>query len=236
MCLWVCNVVHPQMENHVFSQRPTWARCNRDSHGLVNQQLPTHPSHPEVNRLLRKGKEKESPPQPNCWGELQLVGPALAQMLTALPGTGMSWPLLLDASGSDCGQKAGKHYEPQLGDQSQRSPWALCLHCLCESVPSWVPWDQGYTSSSSLFGEDNGTPLQYSCLENPMDAGAWWAAVHGVAKRHDWVTSLSLFTFMHSRRKWQPTPVFLPRESQGQGSLVGCRLWGHTELDTTEVT
>ena len=38
------------------------------------------------------------------------------------------------------------------------------------------------------------------------------------------------------RRKWQPTPVFLPGESQGQGSLVGCRLWGHTEWDTTEVT
>ena len=49
-------------------------------------------------------------------------------------------------------------------------------------------------------------------------------------------TSLSLFTFMHWRRKWQPTPVFLPGESQGQGSLVGCCLWGHTESDTTEVT
>ena len=44
--------------------------------------------------------------------------------------------------------------------------------------------------------------------------------------RHDWVTSLWLFTFMLWRRKWQPTPVFLPAESQGQGSLVGCRLWG----------
>ena len=48
--------------------------------------------------------------------------------------------------------------------------------------------------------------------------------------------SLSLFTFMHWRRKWQPTPVFLPGESQGQGSLVGCRLWGRTESDTTEAT
>jgi len=47
---------------------------------------------------------------------------------------------------------------------------------------------------------------------------------------HDWATSLSLFTFMHWRRKWQPTPVFLPGESQGRGSLVGCRLWGHTWL------
>ena len=53
---------------------------------------------------------------------------------------------------------------------------------------------------------------------------------------HDWATSLSLFTFMHWRRKWQPTPVFLLGESQGPGILVGCRLWGHTELDTTEVT
>ena len=52
----------------------------------------------------------------------------------------------------------------------------------------------------------------------------------------NWATSLSLFTFMHWRRKWQPTPVFLPGESQGRGSLVGFRLWGRTELDTTEVT
>ena len=54
--------------------------------------------------------------------------------------------------------------------------------------------------------------------------------------RHYLMTSLSLFIFMRWRRKWQLTPVFLPGESQGQGSLVGCRLWGHTESDTTEVT
>ena len=46
----------------------------------------------------------------------------------------------------------------------------------------------------------------------------------------------SLFTFMHWRRKWQPTPVFLPGESQGWGILVGCHLWGRTELDMTEAT
>ena len=104
-----------------------------------------------------------------------------------------------------------------------------------------------------------------------MDRDAWWAAVHGVARvRHDRVTSLTLFTFMHWRRKWQPTPVFLhyllfpmwkiwpsksitifthllspklhttpvflPGESQGWGSLVGCHLWGHTESDKTEAT
>ena len=52
----------------------------------------------------------------------------------------------------------------------------------------------------------------------------------------DWVASLSLFTFMHRRRQWQPTPVFLPGESWGQRSLVGCRLWGRTESDTSETT
>ena len=54
--------------------------------------------------------------------------------------------------------------------------------------------------------------------------------------RYDLAASLSLFTFMHWRRKWQPTPVFLSGESQGQGSLVGCCLWGRTESDMTEVT
>ena len=86
-------------------------------------------------------------------------------------------------------------------------------------------------------GEGNGTPLHYSCLENPMDRGAWRAAVHGVAKSQTRLSDFTFtFTFMHWRRKWQPTPVFLPGESQGQESLVGCRLWGHTGSDTTEVT
>ena len=83
------------------------------------------------------------------------------------------------------------------------------------------------SSVNTILGEGSGNPLQYSCLENPMDGGAWEAAVHEVAKSR--ATSLSLFTF------WQPTPVFLPGESQVQGSLVGCRLWGRTESDMTEV-
>ena len=74
-------------------------------------------------------------------------------------------------------------------------------------------------------------------MENPMDGGAWWAAVPEVAKSQTRLSNFSFtFTFMHWRRKWQPTSVFLPGESQGQGSLVGCRLWGHTELDMTEAT
>ena len=51
-------------------------------------------------------------------------------------------------------------------------------------------------------------------------------SVGSIRLGHDWATPLSLFTFMHWRRKWQPTPVFLPGECQGRRSLVGCRLWG----------
>ena len=71
-----------------------------------------------------------------------------------------------------------------------------------------------------------------------MDGGAWWAIiVHGVAKSQTQLSDFTFtFTFMHWRRKWQPTPVFLPVESQGRGSLRGCRLWGSTESDTTDMT
>ena len=86
-------------------------------------------------------------------------------------------------------------------------------------------------------GEGNGNPLQYSCLENPMDRGSGRLQSRGSLRvGHDWATSLSLFTFMHWRKTWQPTPVFLPGESQGWGNLVGCHLWGHTDSDTTEAT
>ena len=79
--------------------------------------------------------------------------------------------------------------------------------------------------------------LMGTCLENPMDRGAWQATVHGVAEGQTQQSDFTFtFPFMHWRRKWQPTPVFLLGESQGRGSLVGCRLWGRTESDTTEAT
>ena len=82
------------------------------------------------------------------------------------------------------------------------------------------------------LGESSGTPLQYSCLENPMRK----SYENPIRVGHDWATSLSLFTLTHWRRKWQPTPVFLPGESQGRGSLVGCSPWSLSESDTAEVT
>ena len=70
-----------------------------------------------------------------------------------------------------------------------------------------------------------------------MDGGAWWAAVHGVTKSQTQLSNFNFTFHFHAlEQDWQPTPVFLPGESQGRRNLVGCCLWGRTESDMTEVT
>ena len=85
-----------------------------------------------------------------------------------------------------------------------------------------------------MIREGNGTPLQYSCLENPIDGGAWWAAVHGVAR--SW-TRLSDFTFtfhFHSLEKEMAThSSVIAWRIPGMGEPGGL-LWGHTESDTID--
>ena len=70
-----------------------------------------------------------------------------------------------------------------------------------------------------------------------MDGGAWWAAVHGVAKSQTRLTDFTFtFHFYVLEKEMATHSSVLAGESQGQGSLVDCCLWGHTESDTTEVT
>ena len=101
-----------------------------------------------------------------------------------------------------------------------------------QSAPGFV-----FPDCIELLGEGNSTPLQYSCLGNPMDGGAWWAAVHGVAKSR---TRLKDFTFtfhFHALEKEMAIhSSVLAWRIPGTGSLVGCHLWGRTESDMTEVT
>ena len=131
------------------------------------------------------------------------------------------------------GQRRQWHPTPVLLPGKSHG-WRSLLGC-----SPWGHWRSDMTErlhfhfSLSCIGEGNGNPLQCSCLENPRHWWAWWAAVHGVATSQ---TQLSDFTFTHWRRKWQPTPVFFPGETQGRESLVGCHLWGCTESDTTEAT
>ena len=93
----------------------------------------------------------------------------------------------------------------------------------CDIIKLWISWSLlmrlKWEMTRDKSGWWSGNPLQYSCLEKShgqrslVGCSPW-----GCWAEHDWVTSLSLFTFMHWRRKWQPTPVFLPGESQGQGA------------------
>ena len=102
---------------------------------------------------------------------------------------------------------------------------------------NWVT-ELNWTEAAEV-GKGNGTPLQDPTLawKTPwMEEPGRLRMMGSLRVGHDRETSLSLFTFKHWRRKWQPTPVFLPGEPQGEGSLVGCRLWGRTELDMAEVT
>ena len=85
-------------------------------------------------------------------------------------------------------------------------------------------------------GEGDGTPLRYSCLENPMDGGAWWAAVHGVAE--SW-TRLSDFTFtfhFHALEKEMATHSCSCLENPRDGGAWWAAIYGVAESDTTEVT
>ena len=62
-----------------------------------------------------------------------------------------------------------------------------------------------YRFSVRVFGEGNGTPLQYSCLENPMDGGAWWASVHGVATSRTWLSDFTFTFHFHALEKEMAT-------------------------------
>ena len=125
-----------------------------------------------------------------------------------------------------------------LENPMDREVWWATVHRVTESDTNEATWHAcTFMFSSKVILEKamaphSSTPAwKIPWTEEP---GRLWSM--GLLRvRHDWVTSLSLFTFVHWRRKWQPTPVFLPGESQGLGSLMGCRLWGCTELYTTEV-
>ena len=89
--------------------------------------------------------------------------------------------------------------------------------------------------TNCLLGEGYGNPLQYSCLRESCRQRSLVGCCPWGRPESD-TTEAAWHVCMHWRRKWQPTPVFLPGESQGQRNLVGCHLWGCTESDMTEAT
>ena len=135
---------------------------------------------------------------------------------------------------SECQTKQTKHAKPKpLKLQVLKVDLKLLGHCAFSHPPTFIlHLDLALTPEKAMAPHSSTLAWKIPRTEEPGRLQSMGSLRVG----HDWATSLSLFTFMHWRRKWQATPMFLPGESQGRGSLVGCHLWGCTESDTTEVT
>ena len=111
-----------------------------------------------------------------------------------------------------------------------REAWLVAVHGVAKSWTQLSDWTTTilYSHAATKCREGNGTHSSTLAWKTPWtEERGRLQSMGSLRVRHNWVTSLSLFPFMHWRRKWQPTPVFLPEESQGQRSLVGCSPWGH---------
>ena len=174
-------------------------------------------------------------------------------------GTKRSWPEVQEI------KKTGRKMEKFLGDLNCEPSVIYthqdfvslkdnhCIHCLFEFLFKFFWAVSFFPRPQSIYNLDM-APTHFNLIMFSVEKAmaphsstlAWkipWMEEPGGLQsmgsrrvRHDWATSLSLFTFMHWRRKWQSTPGFLPGESQGQQSLMGCRLRSRTESDTTEAT
>ena len=159
------------------------------------------------------------------------------------PGEGNCNPLQYSCLGESHGQRSLAGYSPWNVKVSQLyptfcdpmdyivPPWTI-QGILQARILEWVAFPSIFSEMKAMAPHSSTLAWKIPWMEEPGGL----QSMGSLRVWHDWATSLSLFTFMHWRRKWQPTAVFLPGESQGRRSLVGCRLRGRTELDTTEAT
>ena len=124
-----------------------------------------------------------------------------------------------------------------LENPRYRGAWWAAVYGVAQSRTRLKRRSSSSSSSRHNSGEGTGTHSSTLAWNIPWtEEPGGLQSMGSLRVGQDWETSLSLFTFMHWRRKWRPTPVFLPGESQERGRLLGCRLWGRTESDTTEAT
>ena len=138
-----------------------------------------------------------------------------------------------------CSCLENPHGHWSLAGYSTRDRWESdtteqlsTAHTSIYYTPVYIEYILSYYMEKAMAPHSSTPAWTVSWMEEPGGL----QSMGSLRVRHNWATSLSLFTFMHWRRKWQPTPAFLPGESQGQGSLVDWHLWGCTESDMTEAT
>ena len=146
-----------------------------------------------------------------------------------LPDSGMGNSLSLSHQGSPSQLFTCQIIRAILNTHITLLSWSSEIHvCVCFVIWISVLW----ISEKAMATHSSTLAWKIPWTEEPGRLQSMGSLRVG----HDWATSLLLFTFMRWRRKWQSTPVFLSEESQRQRSLVGFRLWGRTESDTTEAT
>ena len=122
--------------------------------------------------------------------------PGFDPWIRKIPWKRKWWPILVFLPGECHGQKSLVGYSLWSRRELDMTEQLTLTHFIFRLKSSFMFFKYKFIyfiwRLITLHGEGNGTPLQYSCLENPMDGGAWWAAVHGVAKSR---TRLSHFTF-----------------------------------------
>ena len=97
-----------------------------------------------------------------------------------------------------------KCFAPFPGLQCTTPVWSFHSKTFCSDC-GHTYFHGKWQGSANVIGEGNGTPLQYSCLENPMDGGAWWAAVHGVARSWTWLSDFTFTFHVHALEKEMAT-------------------------------
>ena len=152
------------------------------------------------------------------------------QLTAEQPLTGECWMMLLKC----CTQYASKVRKVSNGHRNGKGQFSFQAQRkgMPKNAQTTTQLHSSHTQEKAMAPHSSTLAWRIPWTEEPGGL----QSVGSLRVGHDWVTSLSLFTFMHWRRKWQPTPVFLPGESQGWRSLLGCHLWGRTESDTTEAT
>ena len=155
-------------------------------------------------------------------------------------------PMPVFLPGKSHEQRSLEGYSPRGSKESDTTEW-LHFHyppektlggCVYERHEAWTIKSRTpflYSNDQSGRRQWHPTPVLLPGKSQTEEPGRL-QSMGSLRVGHDWASSLSLFTFTLWRRKWQPIPVLLPGKSHGRRSLVGCRLWGHTESDTTEVT
>ena len=116
--------------------------------------------------------------------------------------------------------------EPSAWSLAEEAPEVTDLGSLRTPVTKKAP--PGVMGRAALVP---GRRLQPSLAAESTEEPRWYPPVKGRS-----LTEVCVASTLLQRRQWHPTPVLLPGKSQGRGSLVGCRLWGRTESDTTETT